>query len=121
MSKRYSNKNRVVSTSTDNLDKTFGKHHVAALVGWEAERERFAITRVGKIDFSYLGATESIFGANFDDGYSYTRDQGLLSLVIIASYDFDSKYYITGTFIRDGSSMLRPDTRWGNVWSASGS
>jgi TonB-linked SusC/RagA family outer membrane protein len=121
MSDRHRNVNRTVSSTTLNFDKTWGDHHVAALAGWEAEEEKYHMTRIGKIDFSYAGATESIFGTNYEDGYAYSREEGLLSALGSLSYDYKAKYYLTGTFRRDGSSRLAPETRWGNFWSVSGS
>lgn len=120
-SDRHRNDVRMVSSTTANFDKTFGKHHVSAMLGWEAERDRYKMTSLGKIDFKYLGATESYLAANFDDGYSYSREEGLLSLISNLNYDYDAKYYVTGTFRRDGSSRLAPSNRWGNFWSVSGS
>ena len=121
MSDRHRNVNRMVSSTTLNFDKTWDKHHVAAMAGWEAESEKYHLTRAGKTGFSYQGATESYFGAEYDDSYSYSRDAGLLSALASLNYDFDNRYYITGTFRRDGSSKLAPETRWGNFWSVSGS
>ncbi len=121
MSDRHRNVNRTVSSTTLNFDKTWGDHHVSALAGWEAEEEKYHMTRIGKIDFSYAGATESIFGTNYEDGYAYSREEGLLSALGSLSYDYKAKYYLTGTFRRDGSSRLAPETRWGNFWSVSGS
>ena len=121
MSDRHRNVNRTVSSTTLNFDKTWGDHHVSALTGWEAEEEKYHMTRIGKIDFSYAGATESIFGTNYEDGYAYSREEGLLSALGSLNYDYKSRYYLTGTFRRDGSSRLAPDTRWGNFWSVSGS
>ena len=117
----HRNVNRMVSSTTLNFNKVWGKHNLSAMAGWEAERERYYYTSVGKIDFSYLGATESIFGANFDGGYSYSREEGLLSALGSINYDYAAKYYVTGTYRRDGSSRLAPETRWGNFWSVSGS
>ena len=34
-------------------------------------------------------------------------------------YDYDGKYYVTGSIRRDGSSRFHPDHRWGTFWSAS--
>lgn len=34
-------------------------------------------------------------------------------------YDFDGRYYVTGSIRRDGSSRFHPDHRWGTFWSAS--
>lgn len=121
MSDRHRNINRMVSSTTLNFNKSFGDHNIGAMAGWEAEKEHYTHTRVGKIDFSYMGAAESIFGANFDDGYTYSRDERLLSFLSSLNYDYASKYYLTGTFRRDGSSRLAKDSRWGNFWSVSGS
>ncbi|MBQ6310170.1 MAG: TonB-dependent receptor [Bacteroidales bacterium] len=119
-SDKHRNVNKVVSSTTLNFDKMFDVHHVSAMVGWEAEREKFNGLRLGKTDFSYLGATESIMGTTLDEGYAWSYEESLLSLLSSASYDFNSKYYLTGTFRRDGSSRLAPNTRWGNFWSVSG-
>lgn len=49
-------------------------------------------------------------------GYS---DDKLLSFLSRFNYDYDGKYYASGTFRRDGSSRLGSNKRWGNFWSAS--
>ena len=121
MSDRHRNVNRLVSSTTLNFDKTWGDHHVSAMAGWEAEEEKYHLTRAGKVGFSYAGATESIFGTDYDTSYSYSREEALLSALASLSYDYKNKYYITATYRRDGSSRLAPEARWGNFWSVSGS
>ena len=121
MSDRYREVNRIVSSTTLNFDKTWNRHHVSAMVGWEAEEEKYTNSYLGKIDFSYLGATESIMGAGYEGAYTWSREEGLLSVLSSLSYDFDGRYFITGTYRRDGSSRLAPETRWGDFWSVSGS
>ena len=121
MADHHFNIRRLVSSTTLNFDKTFGDHHIAAMAGWEAEEENYEESVVNKIDFSYMGATQSILATNFDDGYTYTSRYSLLSALGSLSYDFDARYYLTATFRRDGSSKLAPETRWGNFWSLSGS
>ncbi|MDR2511702.1 MAG: TonB-dependent receptor [Bacteroidales bacterium] len=37
----------------------------------------------------------------------------------LANYDYDSKYYVSGTYRREGSSRFHPDLRWDNFYSAS--
>ena len=121
MSDRHRNVNRLVSSTTLNFDKTWGDHHVSAMAGWEAEEEKYHLTRAGKVGFSYAGATESIFGTDYDTSYSYSREEALLSALASLNYDYKNKYYITATYRRDGSSRLAPEARWGNFWSVSGS
>ena len=118
---RYRQVNRLVSSTTLNFNKSFGGHNISAMVGWEAEEEKYFMSTIGKIDFSYMGTTESYLSTGYDSGYSYSRDAALLSALANVSYDYDSRYYLTGTFRRDGSSKLAPETRWGNFWSVSGS
>ena len=121
MSDRHRDIDRLVSSTTLNFDKTWGDHHVSAMAGWEAEEENYHITRAGKTGFSYEGATESIFGAEYESAYAYRREEALLSALGSLSYDYKGKYYVTATYRRDGSSKLAPDTRWGDFWSVSGS
>ena len=118
---RHRNVNRLVSSTTLNFDKNFGDHHVSAMVGWEAEKEKYFMSTIGKIDFSYMGATESYLSTGYDSGYSYSRLGTLLSALGSVSYDYAARYYLSATFRRDGSSKLAPETRWGNFWSVSGS
>ncbi|MDR3061724.1 MAG: TonB-dependent receptor, partial [Dysgonamonadaceae bacterium] len=37
-----------------------------------------------------------------------------------AQYNYDSKYFISASYRRDGSSRFHPDNRWGNFWSVGG-
>ena len=121
ISDRNRNISRLVSSTTVNFDKTWGKHHFGAMVGWEAEQETYFYLGLAKMDFSHLGATESILATGFDNGRSYSQADALLSALSSINYDYDGKYYLTGTYRRDGSSRLSKETRWGDFWSISGS
>lgn len=37
-----------------------------------------------------------------------------------AHYSYADKYYLSGSYRRDGSSVFGSDTRWGNFWSVGG-
>ncbi len=43
-----------------------------------------------------------------------------MSVLANVNYDFDNKYYLSGSFRRDGSSRLGKNNRWANFWSVSG-
>jgi TonB-linked SusC/RagA family outer membrane protein len=78
--------------------------------------------------YSYLAASKSKMfsqtnkelGGAIQDGqsaYSYrTRynNEGFFSRL---QYDYDSRYFLSGSFRRDASSRFHPDYRWGNFWS----
>lgn len=44
---------------------------------------------------------------------SYKEDNALIGYVGRLSYKYKDKYYIDGTFLRQGSSKFGPDNRWG--------
>src|SRR5690606_12152644 len=46
------------------------------------------------------------------------RTEGYLSRL---KYNYDNKYFVEGSFRRDGSSKFHKDNRWGNFWSVGGS
>ena len=44
-----------------------------------------------------------------------------MSVVFDANYNYDNKYFIKGSYRRDGTSRLPSESRWGNFWAVSGS
>lgn len=55
-----------------------------------------------------------------DNALSDTYGSGILSYLSSANYNYDDRYYVSGSFRRDGSSRLGVDNRWANFWSVSG-
>lgn len=48
---------------------------------------------------------------------STTTESGILSYISFLKYNFNNKYYVDGSFRRDGSSKFGENKRWGNFWS----
>lgn len=104
-----------------NWSRTFGKHSVDALLGHEystndgtnlfGSRNRLAMYETNKeLDGAIVDATMSSSISKYNiEGY-----------FLRAQYDYDSKYFASGSFRRDGSSRFHPDHRWGNFWSLGG-
>jgi len=99
--------------NTVNYDNTFGKHTVSGLLGYSAQKY-----------------TEREIGAGRDDlpEYTYTIDAGsttaqttsgsanensLVSLFARAMYSYDSRYMISASVRRDGSSRFADGHRYG--------
>jgi outer membrane receptor protein involved in Fe transport len=55
------------------------------------------------------------------DASAYSWGNSMVSVLSKAEYNYDSRYFISGSFRRDGSSRLSEDARWGNFWSVAGS
>ena len=111
---------KTVSSSTLNFDKEFGKHHVTALVGFEAEKNNTEFMRSTGRDLP-VSALHTVATAGTLDANSYYWGNTMMSVLSRAEYNYDNKYYLSGSFRRDGSSRLGAAARWGNFWSVAAS
>lgn len=100
-----------------NYRTNFDRHNVAALLGHESfQYERnYMFTRRGIQVVE--GNGELINYVNLLAGTSNTREYRKEGYFTRVNYDFDSKYYISGSIRRDASSRFRSDDRWNNFWS----
>jgi TonB-linked SusC/RagA family outer membrane protein len=128
----------LVWTNTLNYNNAWGKHALTALIGTEyienqgkgvnTTRGNYYIT-----DSSNLTVSPNLWTLNFgqastqtnnssivgDNGIRTPYDLSIFSLFARLDYNFDQKYYISGTFRRDGSSVFAPSQRYGNFPSVS--
>lgn len=51
---------------------------------------------------------------------SYTNSYMTEGLLARAQYDYDGKYFVSGSYRRDASSRFAKGHRWGNFWSVGG-
>lgn len=104
-----------------NYNRSFGMHNVDILLGHEYSRQQT----------TYLDGEGSMFG-------DYNQNSELSGVIIYgtphstkglynvegwfgrAQYDYDTRYFFSGSFRRDGSSNFHPAHRWGNFWSVGG-
>ena len=109
--------------NTLNFNKDFGRHHIDAVAGltyqhheWEglwASRLKFPMVNGEYLTYLSSGA------ANQQNSNTYSEN-AMISYLGRVNYIFGDKYYLTGTFRRDGTSRLSKDNRWGNFPSVSG-
>lgn len=101
---------------TLNYDKTFGKHHLRLLAGYEIYKE----------DRRVLGGSASNFAVDETQSYSLNTDLSsqrvnggvyfdsrLLSQFGRLNYEYDNKYLMSATVRRDGSDRFGPQNKWG--------
>lgn len=116
--RRNVDKKSVTFNNILSWEQNFGKHNFSALAGQEAysmnlhfdESYGEGIMQVGQYE---LGSTSRNWSNN-----SYHDRYALLSYLGKVDYNYDSKYFLSGSFRRDGSSRFHPDNRWGNFYSA---
>ena len=97
-------------------DHTWDKHHLNAVAGWSIENSRDS--------YSYtMVATQfpnnAIEGFNMknvqmtDVDATYVTEDRLISYFVRAEYGYDSRYLLTASLRRDGSSRFGSERRWG--------
>lgn len=111
---------KLVSSSTANYAKNFGQHGFTLLGGFEVEENKtnFQSSTGTNLPSSAL-STLSPAGSFTASGYEYGNS--IVSMLSRLEYNYKQKYFLSGSFRRDGSSKLAPETRWGNFWSVAGS
>ena len=117
-SKGFIEYGKLISSTSLNYVRTFAnKHHLDVLAAYEAESFQTdkAAGEKSKMPSDQLFEPDN--AAVINSFVSSTQDYRLLSYLTRLNYDYDNRYYIAGSFRRDGSSRLAPEHRWGNFWS----
>lgn len=103
-----------------NYQKTIGKHNIGVMLGHEYYRYNYYYLYASKSGM-FDPTNSELAGAITDKGgNSYTTDYNTEGYFGRIQYDFDEKYFLSGSYRRDASSRFHPDHRWGNFWSAGG-
>ena len=108
-----------LGTQTINYGNTFQEvHNLDVLVGYEAQKIRTDQLDIATEGFSHPSLIHVSAGAN-PQGQTFTSrsESTFRSMFSRVSYDFDQRYYLTGSLRRDGSSRFGPDNRFGTFWS----
>ncbi|PYF75033.1 SusC/RagA family TonB-linked outer membrane protein [Pedobacter nutrimenti] len=116
--------NRTVAYTYNNFaDYTlqFGKNRLNVLAGQEVYILNYSDVSGSKSNFGFLGV-EQPAAASLITGFNGSADNYKLSSFLSkAEYEYDGRYFLTGSFRRDGSSRFSPSSRWGNFWSVGAS
>lgn len=104
-----------------NYNKSIKNHNIDGLLGHESysyDRNSLSASKktqivAGNIEFPNFVVLDEI--GSFVDKY---RTEGYFGRI---NYNFDNKYFLTGSYRRDGSSKFSPKARWGNFYSFGGS
>lgn len=101
-----------------NANKSFGGHNFFLTVGYENQGQKSnsfqAIgTNISDPFFQQTNVISGSYAVQQSSG-SYSKGPGFVSYFARLNYDFGSKYFIQGTFRRDGLSRFAEDNRFGN-------
>ena len=103
-----------------NYNKTFGKHNVSALVGHNNYDYGYKYLTGARNTQVVDGNYELVNFTTTTDLNSYTDDYRKEALFSRLNYDYNGKYFLSGSFRRDGTSKWAPGKQWGNFYSVGG-
>ena len=121
----YQYNSRYTTVTWNNVlgwNQTFGKHDIGVMLGQEMQIKNYFYETYEACDFPFAenGMTDmSTAGTPVTSGY-YKKEAKLASYFSDIHYSYADKYYLSGSFRRDGSSVFGSNNRWGNFWSVGG-
>ena len=103
-----------------NFDKTFyNNHNVSASVIQEAYK--FKVDALSAQGVGFLPNVKVLNGSTTPEGVGgYVSEERLESYLGRVSYNYATKYFIEGSYRRDGSSRFSKETRFGDFYSVGG-
>ena len=113
------NAQKLVSSTTINYTKSFERHNLGLLGGFEAEKNKTDFVRATGRDLPN-SSLHTVATAGKLESQAYSWGNNMLSVLSRAEYNYDEKYFASASYRRDGSSKLGPAVRWGNFWSVGG-
>lgn len=119
MNESYATQLEWTWTNTLNYVKTFGaNHNLNALIGYEAidyKRNSMNGSMAGYVstDLAAWYIQDALGDPSTKQIYSYGAVSSLVSMFGKIDYNFASKYYLSATVRRDGSSKFGPNNRYG--------
>lgn len=100
-------------------NKDFGEHHLDVLLGHESYDYEYNHLNASKKDQKFDNNYELNNYTNIDSTpTSYTNKYKTEGYFSRLNYSFNERYFLSGSFRRDGSSRFHKNSRWGNFWSA---
>ena len=108
---------KMVTSTTANYTGTFDKHTVGTMVGFEAEKNKTDYVRATGSNLAVSTIhTVSTAGTQTSAGYSWGNS--MVSVLSKLDYNYDERYFISGSYRRDGSSAFSyTGNQWQNFYS----
>jgi len=101
-----------------NYEKIFGgDHKIKVLLGHETKQDNQWVVSGSKMGYYDPYNPEFVNAASVGELISYTAEYAMEAYLSRLEYEYDDRYYFSGSFRRDASSKFHPDVRWGTFWS----
>lgn len=124
LGRQYNSRNTVVTwNNVVGWNHKFAdKHDVSVMLGQEMQKKSYFYEYYAKSDFPFAdsGMRDLTTAGTEQESEYYKKEARLASYFMDAHYSYADKYYLSGSYRRDGSSVFGSNTRWGNFWSVGG-
>ena len=107
----------LVASQIFSYGQTFGDHRVDALAGHESYKQHETDVNGFKQGQSLTGNSELGNFTTINSVGSSVDNYRVESYFGRVNYDFQSKYFLSGSVRTDGNSRFHADSRWGTFWS----
>lgn len=111
------NRNTLLWENTGNYTRVFGLHSFSGLIGSSIQKYKSNNSYLDGKDFPEDTDVRTLNAANIITGSTWIEEWALASFFGRVAYNFNSKYYLTASIRRDGSSKLAQ--HWGTMPSFS--
>ena len=92
-------------------------HSINVVVGYEVQDSKNDSTVIATNNFPTQEISVLSTGGNLERLRTPPSDWGIISYLSNFQYNLKSKYYVSFSFRRDGSSRFSSDNKWANFWS----
>ena len=118
--KSYQEYRQMVWSTNANYVNTLGENHnVDALIAFEIMDFYDNFLDARQYNFLNFEQTEIGLGALPNRIRGHYQQDRMTSYISRVNYNWKHRYYLGGSFRRDGTSRLHENSRWGNFWSVS--
>jgi len=106
-----------VWTNTATYDRSFGNHNLRVLGGSEFSKNKFKSWSISSKGYASPNITTQNASAANTAWSTGRSDWSLFSLFANGEYNYDSRYFLSSSFRRDGSSRFTDALKFANFWS----
>lgn len=107
-------------TNTLNVNKSWGDHHLNALIGQEGQSTFFKEAYLAGTNYPVKDLTDVSLASKPGSASTAIRELRLLSFFSNAEYEYASRYYLSASLRGDASSRFHKHNRWGLFYSIGG-
>jgi TonB-linked SusC/RagA family outer membrane protein len=106
-----------VASQLVKYENTFDIHHLDMMIGHESFDQMITGLNGYNQGQTVSGSVELGNFTTINSDGSFTDRYKIESYFTRANYDYDGKYFLSGSVRRDGNSKFSPDSRWHTFWS----